>query len=254
VTSYSFKSTGSDGSILTGVLTYTPPPVVTPPPEKVPTGIPGTWSTLAFDDEFTGTSLDLTKWNVVAGTAWSASGNSSDASNIIMRNPGLTLRQASATSGVQIMTKYTLPVGGCCEASCWFAGPGAPGMSIYNWPAWWAACSADWPAGGEIDIAEGLSGTLTNNYHSTTSPNDNGPEPGPSGLWSNSWHTYGMQRAAKLVSWYFDGKVVRTVVPNDNGNGQNLILDITTGSYGGPISTYGSASDMKVAYVRAWTP
>jgi beta-glucanase (GH16 family) len=221
----------------------------------VPNGIPGTWA-LAFDDEFTGTSLDTSKWAVASGTSWSASGNTSDASNIIMRNPGLTLRQASASSGVQIMTNYTLPVGGCCEASCWFPGSGAPtpGMAIYNWPAWWTSCNADWPAGGEIDIAEGLSGTLTCNYHSTASPNDNGPEPGPSGAWSNSWHTYGMLRTASLISWYFDGKVVRTVTPNDNGKGQNLLLDITTGSFGGPVSVFGAASDMKVAYVRAWTP
>jgi beta-glucanase (GH16 family) len=126
-------------------------------------------------------------------------------------------------------------------------------MAIYNWPAWWTACAADWPAGGEIDIAEGLSGTLTCNYHSAAG-DFNGPEPGPAGAWSNSWHTYGMLRGPNSIVFYYDGKAVHTQVSSDNGNGQNLLLDITTGSFGGPVSIYGPASDMKVAYVRAWTP
>jgi beta-glucanase (GH16 family) len=209
-----------------------------------PNGIPGNW-TLAFDDEFTGTSLDTSKWFVESGTQ---EGVQSNASNIIMQNPGVALQLANSNSGVQMLTaSYTLPVGGCCEAKIWFPGPGSsPGNSIYNWPAWWTSGS-NWPAGGEIDIAEG-GGSLTCNYHSSSGAN-NGPDPGPSGNWSNSWHTYGMLRTSSLVSWYYDGTVVRTLRPNDNGAGHNLFLDVGAGNQ----SAYGSASLVKVAYVRAWT-
>jgi hypothetical protein len=38
------------------------PPAPPPPTSAVPAGIPGTW-TLKFSDEFSGTSLDLSKWS-----------------------------------------------------------------------------------------------------------------------------------------------------------------------------------------------
>jgi beta-glucanase (GH16 family) len=213
---------------------------------KMPTGIPGTW-TLAFDDEFTGTSLDP-KWAIETG--WIMNNITSSASNVIMRNPGLALQVASPTSGVQLITTaYKLPVGGCCEARIWFPGRGAPtpGNSIYNWPAWWTATPNDWPAAGEIDIAEGL-GTLTCNYHSP-SGSHNGPQPGPVGNWSNSWNTYGALRSKTSISWFFNGTQVHSQVTDDSGAGQSLIL--TAGSGQGQAA-YGAASLVKVAYVRAW--
>jgi beta-glucanase (GH16 family) len=63
-----------------------------------------------------------------------------------------------------------------------------------------------------------------------------------------------MLRGKNSVVWYYDGKAVHTQATDDTGEGHNLLLDITTGSFGGPVSVYGPASDMKVAYVRAWTP
>jgi len=209
-----------------------------------PNGIPGTW-TLAFDDEFTGTALDTSKWAVESGTQ---EGVQSNASNVIMQNPGLALQLANSTSGVQMFTaSYTLPVGGCCEARIWFPGPGSsPGNSVYNWPAWWTA-GPNWPADGEIDIAECLSGTLTNNYHSPSGAH-NGPEPGPAGNWSNSWHTYGALRTATQAQYYFDGVLVHTQATDDSGNGQSLFLDVGAGS----VNAYGAASLVKVSYVRAW--
>jgi hypothetical protein len=214
-----------------------------------PNGISGSW-VIAFDDEFPGSTLDTTKWYV--GT-WSGNNVTFSGANVTLTNPGLVLTVASATSGAQIQTlAYQLPVGGCCEARVWFPGPGAPtpGNTIYNWPAWWTSDLNTWPAAGEIDIAESYGGTLTNNYHSP-SGSHNGPSPGPAGNWSNSWHTYGMYRASDHFDIYFDGVRVYTFTPtDDNGISQNLLL--TAGS--GNTAAYGTASQVKVSYVRAWVP
>jgi hypothetical protein len=224
-----------------------------------PNGIPApsgdTWA-IIFDDEFPGTSLNTSNWTVASGNTWSASGMYSYASNIYMQDPGLALEAASSSSGVQIQTNYFLSVGDCCEAKIWFPGPpiGTPGQQIYNWPAWWMA-GEDWPANGEIDIAEGLgdgsSGTLTINYHDS-SGNYNGPNPGPSGNWSNSWHTYGVIRNSTSFTAYYDGVAVYTHATGDEGGDMALLLDISSGEYGGePL--YGTSSQMQVEYVRAWT-
>jgi hypothetical protein len=219
-----------------------------------PVGIPGSWIT-DFDDEFPGSTLDLTKWQVDTGTGNNVTFSGS---NVSVGVNGLVLTVASATSGAQIQTAaYTLPVGGCCEARIWFPGPfppgaplyGAPGNTIYNWPAWWTGDLSTWPAEGEIDIAESYNGTLTNNYHSP-SGSHNGPSPGPAGNWSNSWHTYGMYRGPDHADYYFDGVLVHTQATDDGGGGQGLLL--TAGS--GNTAAYGAASEVLVGYVRTWLP
>jgi Glycosyl hydrolase family 12 len=216
--------------------------------EAMPNGIPGNWA-LSFDDEFTGPTLNTANWTIETGTANNVVDS---ASNVIMLNPGLALQLANSDSGAQLVaTSYTLPVGSCIEARIWFPGPGAPtpGNAIYNWPAWWVS-GPNWPSAGEIDIAEGYNGTLTNNYHSPSGAH-NGPSPGPAGNWSNSWHTYGMIRNPTSFDIYFDGALVYTYSPtDDDGAPQNVLLTMGAGN----TAAYGTASYMMVSYVRAWAP
>ena len=59
---------------------------------------------------------------------------------------------------------WELGVGDYVEARVWFAAATAsPNDPIANWPAFWTS-GANWPANGEIDIAEGLA-KLTSTYH-----------------------------------------------------------------------------------------
>ena len=216
-----------------------------------PVGVPGSW-TLAFDDEFNATTVDTSKWAVgndahvnsvtdVPSNAWESDGSLdlqlSDSSTGAVVCSGGT----GTPCGGSTPDGYALPVGGYAEARVWFPGSGD---DIYNWPAWWAS-GADWPAAGEVDIAEGL-GDLTVNYHSPSGSHNQGAVPG---TWSAGWHIYGVLRNATSDDVYWDGKLVKSFPTDDNGQPEALILDV--GNSGGGV--YGAASVVKVDYVRVWT-
>jgi hypothetical protein len=217
--------------------------------------IPGTW-TLAFDDEFDGSTLDSNKWTTMNGGGWGST--TCATANVSVSGGNLALILASASSGACVCTgsscapafggsfnagsgSYDLPVGGYTEARVNF--PGA-GTAIYNWPAWWTS-GPSWPAGGEHDICEGL-GMLTENYHSPSGAYNHGAIPG---TWSNAFHVYGLHRMASSADVYYDGQKVLSYATDDNGDPESLLFDIMDG-YG--TAMYGASSQVLVDYVRAW--
>jgi hypothetical protein len=217
--------------------------------------IAGTW-TLAFDDEFDGTSLDATKWTTMNGGGWGTT--TCATTNAAVSGGNLVLTLASASSGGCACTgsacapafggsfsagagSYDLPVGGYTEARVNFPGSG---MNIDNWPAWWTS-GPGWPAAGENDIAEGL-GPLTITYHSPSGAHGQGS---PTGTWASSFHVYGLHRLAGSAEVYYDGQKVASYTTDDNGAPQSLIFDVMDG-YG--MAVYGAGSQVLVDYVRAW--
>jgi beta-glucanase (GH16 family) len=210
------------------------------------TGASG-WGAPAFDDEFTGTTLNTNNWTTLNGD--SQNNVKLYTSNVSVSNGDLILTLASSSSGAEVRSSkadgagigYALPVGGFTEARIDFPGNGT---TIYNWPAWWTS-GPSWPSAGESDIAEG-EGTLTVNYHSPAGAN-NGPT--VPGIWSNSFHTYGLYRGTNYCDVYYDGALVRTYTTDDNGQPEPLVVNVGTYSTG---SVYGTASQVKVDYVRAW--
>ena len=211
---------------------------------RIPLGVHGTWR-LVFHDEFNGNSLNQNTWNDRNG--WTNQNNVTDSlSNVIVRGGRMVMRLASATSGAEISTnRFSLRVGEYAEARIRFAGHG---QYIDNWPAWWIS-GANWPSGGENDIAEGL-GPLTINYHSPAGALNTGS---PAGVWAGGFHTYGIYRGRLYSRVYWDGRLVRTYRTNDDGQPQMLIF---TMGYGGNGSTpyTGASGAMVVDYVRAWAP
>ena len=209
-----------------------------------PLGIPGTWN-IRFQDEFNGTTLDTSKWTTLDG--WSMNNVTTHTANVSVSGGSAILTLASSTSGAEICScnsaNYTLPVGGYAEARVYFPGTST---QLYNWPAWWVS-GPNWPAAGEHDIAEVLSGEMTVNYHSAGPASRNhGVVPG---VWQNAYHVYGVHRKASSADVYYDGKLVKSYPTDDNGAGQHLIVNVGRG--GGP-TVYGSASQIKVDYVRTW--
>lgn len=205
------------------------------------------WGAPAFDDEFNGTKLNTVNWS----TSWFNKGSmnnvTTDPANVSVANGNLVLTLSSASSGALVDTNHgdAATTGfsfgyGYAEARIAFPGSGS---TIYNWPAWWTD-GQSWPANGEADIAEGL-GTLTSNYHSNSGASNSNTIPG---TWSNSFHTFGLDREPGKNSIYWDGKLVRTYATDDNGAAQYLILNV--GSSGNAVT--GTASQVKVDYVRAW--
>jgi hypothetical protein len=224
-------------------LPLSPSPTAAP----VPLGVPGSW-TLAFNDEFSGTGLDLTKWSPMNGRRMN--NVTTSGSNVAVSGGNLILTLASATSGAFISTShsdgagvgYQLPVGAYAEARVFFPGDG---RTIYNWPGWWTS-GPNWPDAGEHDIAEGLE-SLTVNYHSPSGAHNQGSVPG---TWSNAFHTYGLHRKATSADVYWDGVLVKSYPTDDNGAGQSLLLNVGSHSSGGNV--FGAAGQVRVDYVRVW--
>lgn len=222
-----------------------------------PLGVPGSWVEV-WGDEFDGTAIDTTRWSTEDGQRMN--NVTAHTSNVTVADGNLILTLASETSGAFVSSHpvsgtltngYELPVGAYVEARVLFPGDGT---AISNWPAWWVSGSKNWPKSGEHDIAEGL-GTLTVNYHSGSGPHNFGTV---SGVWSNEFHTYGLYRGEDHADVYWDGKLVRSYPSDDTGAGQSLIFNVGAGSPNhednGSLPVYGTGSQVKVDYVRAYEP
>ena len=225
-----------------------------------PNGPSGTW-VLAFEDQFTGTSLNSANWANLQGA--SINSVTTSPANVSVSGGMCRLVLASSSSGGAISSNNslagtgiagsgpvvsgpTLNVGDCCEASISFPGPG--NGQFYNFPAWWAS-GASWPANGEIDIIECYSGTPVSSYHG------NGVNTGigsPSGNWSNAFHTYTCVRGASSFQVYWDGSLKWNQATSDNGGPMAMIIN--AGYISGFSNAYGAASTVLVDYVRLWTP
>ena len=211
-----------------------------------PVGVGGSWQ-LVFDDEFSGTALDTSKWS----SSWFGGGvmnnTSTSPANVRVANGVLTLTLSSTSVGALVSTN---PTGGAspgfqmtygyAEARILFPGSGS---TCNDWPAFWTD-GQSWPQDGEIDIAEGL-GTLTSNYHSNAGANNSNTI---AGSWCGSWHTYGVDREPGINTIYWDGTPIRSYASNDGGSPQYLILNVGSGEGADAPGT-----SVQIDYVRAWT-
>ena len=210
---------------------------------RTPLGVPGQWR-LVFDDEFNGDALNQDTWD--ARNGWTDQNNVTDhLSNISVGGGDLVMRLASADSGAELATNhFSLAVGEYAQARIRFAGDGG---RIDNWPAWWIS-GPNWPSGGENDIAEGLGGSLTINYHSPAGTLNTGSV---RGVWADGFHTYGVYRGALYSRVFWDGRLVRTYRTDDDGAPELLIFTMGYGRDGSTAYT-GASGEMVVDYVRAW--
>ena len=221
-----------------------------------PTGPSGTW-TLVFEDEFSGTSLDTTRWVSLNGYAINGVSTCLGASaNVTVTGGNLVLSLASSTSGAYISSNpadgagangWALPVGGCVEARIYSPGPSA--SVAYNWGGIFAS-GQSWPTNGEIDFWETL-GSPSLNYHWEGSGGNEQSGPYfPSGGWCNGWHVTTIVRNATNVQYWWDGVLVQTYTTDDLGGTMSVLLCNGAGN----TAAYGTANAVLVDYVRGWTP
>jgi hypothetical protein len=215
-----------------------------------PHGPSGNWG-LVFQDEFAGSALDTTKWNLYGATMNNVT---TSAGNIAVANSILALTLASTTSGATLTTGsigglgneyFRMQVGDYSEARISYPGTGG---SVYNWSAFWAS-GFSWPANGEHDITEILNGVSTLSYHNQAG----GTNPAaftPSGYWGTSFHTFGLLRGSSTAQVYWDGTQVDSYATNDQGGTQAVIL--TQGFNAGYPTKIGDT--MLVDYVRVFRP
>jgi hypothetical protein len=127
--------------------------------------------------------------------------------------------------------------------------PAGPDGDIADWPAFWMTGS-DWPTNGEIDIAEGLGGCLSANYHYGTVSDEGSvlsgcleSQPG--------WYTFDVVWVGDSLTFYYNGTEVYSESGSYIVDAPELVtIDNTEGTYGNPT---GSPSTLEVQYVRAWS-
>jgi beta-glucanase (GH16 family) len=222
----------------------------------------GGWGIPVFDDEFNGTRLDSTWAASCPEYGGNLNGNYTSPVDVAVSDGDLVLTQGSLSVGACVTTRpgavgnrgFTFQYG-YAEARVYFPGDGT---SIYNWPAWWTS-SSPWPEHGETDIAEGLHGRLTTNYHAgyvcpscvggSSITLRSGPIPG---AWSSGFHIYGLDREPGVNTIYWDGQQVGRYAVSDPGALNWLLVNVGDGVLGGQ-TVIGLASRVKVDYVRVWT-
>jgi beta-glucanase (GH16 family) len=219
----------------------------------MPVGVAGNW-TLKFDDEFANdSSLNTTVWS----PDWFGSGNTQNqtlmtSSNVSISGGYLNLEATSSSGAIVSTNPDDVQTGhtgyqftyGYAEAKIYLP---ASGSEIANWPAWWTN-GQDWPTDGEMDIMEGLGGSACYHFHYGTSGNPQGPGGCASGNYSG-WHIYGADWQPGSVTYYYDGTEVGQITSGITSMPMYLIIENSTGSYGGPVVT---PTDMLVDYVRVW--
>ncbi len=217
-----------------------------------PVGPPGPWQ-LVFDEEFN--TLNHAVWTPYwfrdCNPASKKNGVKTCSRNVTVVNGEARLQLSDPSSGALLSTnpkdgapghagfEYTT---GYVEARIFF--PGTCSGGIDNWPAWWTT-GQDFPATGEIDIAEPLKGTMSTVYHSA----DADPAKWFIGCYGGGFHTYGVHRKAGSNDIYFDGKLVFSYSTTDGNAPHYLILNV---GLWGDRQTLGPAGAVRVDWVRAW--
>jgi beta-glucanase (GH16 family) len=240
------KTTGSAG-------TTAPAPSSLAPPA----GDPGNWH-LLFDDEFSGTSLNTAKWSA----GWFGSGitqpltpaelecfdpaqvsvGSGELDLSMIAKPescgGKTRPYASGIVTTNGKFSYTY---GFMEARVWVPGTGGV---IPDWPDVWTD-GHNWPADGEIDIMEGLSGQACWHFHYP----GGGPGDCSNASFTGGWHTFGADWEPGVITYYYDGTRVGTIKSAVTGAPMYLILSLAADTVnGGPVKP----ATIRFDYVHVW--
>jgi Glycosyl hydrolases family 16 len=234
-------------------------PVVSPPATAgaSPAGDPGNWR-LVFDDEFGGTSLNTAKWSA----GWFGSGITQPltpaelecfdpaevsvgggALNLSMIAKSETCGRKTRPYGSGIVTtngKFSFTYG-FMEARVWVPGTGG---IIPDWPDVWLD-GQNWPADGEIDIMEGLSGQACWHFHYP------GGQPGncSSDSFTGGWHTFGADWEPGSITYYYDGAAVGRITSGVTGARMYIILSLAADHVnGGPVQP----ATFRFDYVHVW--
>lgn len=243
----------------------------------------GQCPTLVWSDEFTGTELDLSKWEPMIGDGCSYGicgwGNNElqyyKAENAVVNNGTLKIvvkkeknRQYNYTSA-RLRTKgladFTF---GRFEARIKLL----QGQGL--WPAFWMLSSNEpyggWPQSGEIDIME-LIGQDPEKVHGTIhygDPYPNNQHKGKSfdlynGIFADNFHVFAIEWEPGQIRWYMDDILYQTITsedvspfnfPFDASNQMHFLLNVAVGGNwpGSPDATTPFPNQMEVDYVRVY--
>lgn len=114
---------------------------------------------------------------------------------------------------------------------------------IENWPAFWLLTTGSWPAGGEIDVMEGLHGGAAWHYHYVNASGQSS-QVGSAPAWFNGCgtHTYSVAWTSSAITFYYDGVQVGQVTSSQIGvpiaTGPMYVINdyAASSTYGGPTT------------------
>ncbi|MFI2812116.1 PKD domain-containing protein [Microbulbifer sp. JSM ZJ756] len=237
-----------------------------------------------WEDNFDGTAVDTTKWEVMLGDGCSYGicgwGNnelqSYQADNATVENGILTITARKERVKAKNYTSARLRTANMPNGGEWTNGRFEARMKLPNssgmWPAFWMLPTdpaEGWPISGEIDIMEATGqadmfvfGTLhygepyPNNSH-TGNKVLSQPEP-----WSADFHTYALEWEPNEMRWYVDDQLYATLTPDDLTDASywtfenyqyHFLLNMAVGgSLGGPVDDSQLPQTMQVDYVRVY--
>lgn len=241
-------------------------------------------ATPVFADEFKGSTLDSSKWQVQTGDGCSYGicgwGNnelqSYQAANAVVANDLLTITAKKQRVGSKAYTSARLRTLNMPNSGQWKHGrfearmktPKGSGM----WPAFWmlpANTSVAWPASGEIDIHEATGqkhmfalgtihfGSSNANHQFLGSQIYKQPD-----SWADAFHVYSVTWSPYKISWYIDDMLYATKTPSDMANPADwtfenyayyLILNLAVGgNLGGTVDNGALPQTLQVDYVRVY--
>ena len=234
---------------------------------------PPTGWTLAWADEFNGTALDTSKWNIeVNGNG----GGNNELQYYTARQENVRVAGGElvieARREAWLGKQYTSGRITTQNKASWQYGRMEARMKIPTgkgtWPAFWmlgnSISTVGWPASGEIDIMEHVNsepfthGTI----HWSNQNNAYANYGGPSGsLDFAQYHVYAVEWDASAIRWYVDGNKFHEVNIANGINGTSefhapyfLLFNLAVGGNwpGSPDASTVFPNRMQVDYVRVY--
>lgn len=251
--------------------------------DLLPMGQPSGWR-MVFQDEFTASTLDATKW--VPCFPWGTTGGcqSTTTPNSTYRPDHVNIENGvlklKTTKGPYLGTDGNTYQYGAGMVSTHSYGGTAPKFAAkYGffearikvpkgkglWPAFWLLPEdGTWPP--EIDIMENLTGNTNTTFahHMHYHYLENAAHKDSGGEWMSpidlaaDFHVYGVSWSPTAIKWYVDGVERRTAFTQANAIAavnMYMILNLQVGGSwpGEPDVTTPFPSSFEVDYVRAWT-
>jgi beta-glucanase (GH16 family) len=242
---------------------------------SIVTDNPAAWA-LAFSDEFSGSSLDATKW---AHRQLGPRKGAINTANAVTVGDGLLTIKTYTDNGVH----YTGMIGtqgkfeqtfGYYEARMKFHSTAGQWSAFWLQSPTYGAIGDPATAGTEIDVVEHRAANNNGNdirHRYVSAVHWDGYEAahqqtarthsGLTGLGNDSWHTYGLKWSESGYEFYYDDALIWSVATPVSERSEYLILssEVEDGTWAGavPAGGYGallsSVTNVQVDYVRVYS-